>query len=248
MAYQLEDSFWFPRELGARLAELRRKRGLTQQQLAVLMGRQGKCGKSLVCRLERGRFKTPSLRLVGDYLRACGAGFRDLLDILERYTARPGVVDRQGLAEVQKLVAVLPAPVAGEVRKLDVKTAVARRFEGKLPEPVEKRVRRSRKLAARRLWLARLHSYVVGVLSLKPRGIGLENETILQKHCRKMWGILGRTRGTPERRAKELDELEAKLVASGRMEVELIREIQRAVADLFERAVKQGFPDRFPGA
>ena len=188
------------------------------------------------------------MRLVGDYLRACGAGFRDLLDILERYTARPGVVDRQGLAEVQKLVAVLPAPVSHEVKKLDVKTAVARRFDGKPPEPVEKRVRRSRKFAARRLWLARLHHHVVGVLSLKPRGIELETETILQKHCRKMWGIMGRTRGTPERRAKELDELEAKLVASGRLKVELIREIQQAVADLFERAVRQGFSDRFPGA
>ena len=89
MAKCIEDSLWFPEKLGKRLVELRRKRGLTQGQVAELMGRTGKGSKTCVWRLEQGWFRSPSLRLLGDYLRACGVGFEDVLDVLHEYTSRP---------------------------------------------------------------------------------------------------------------------------------------------------------------
>ena len=91
MAKRTADSFWFPEKLGLRLAELRRERGLTQGQVAELMGRVGKGNKTIVCRLERGWFRSPSLRLLGDYLRAIGAGFENVLGVLHEYTSRPSV-------------------------------------------------------------------------------------------------------------------------------------------------------------
>jgi transcriptional regulator with XRE-family HTH domain len=89
MAKRVEDSLWFPEKLGRRLVELRRRRGLTQGQVGELMGWAGKWSKTYVYRLEQGWFRSPSLRLVGDYLRACGAGFEEVLDVLHEYTSRP---------------------------------------------------------------------------------------------------------------------------------------------------------------
>jgi transcriptional regulator with XRE-family HTH domain len=89
MAKCVQDSPWFPEKLGRRLTELRVKRRLSQRQVAELMGRAGKGSKTCVYRLEQGWFRSPSLRLVGDYLRACGAGFEDVLDVLHEYTSRP---------------------------------------------------------------------------------------------------------------------------------------------------------------
>jgi hypothetical protein len=60
------------------------------------MGRTGKGAKTIVCRLERGWFHSPSLRLLGDYLRAIGAGFENVLGVLHEYTSRPSVPDEQG--------------------------------------------------------------------------------------------------------------------------------------------------------
>ncbi|UCG42914.1 MAG: helix-turn-helix domain-containing protein, partial [candidate division WOR-3 bacterium] len=55
-----KDRFRITPELGQRLRELRLKAGLTQQQVAVLMGRKGKGGHSIVGRLEAGRVPSPS--------------------------------------------------------------------------------------------------------------------------------------------------------------------------------------------
>ena len=104
MAKCVEDSLWFPEKLGKRLVELRRQRDLTQGQVAELMGRAGKGSETYMCRLEQGWFRSPSLRLVGDYLRACGAGFEDVLDVLHEYTSRPTVPDEQGWAAAQQAV------------------------------------------------------------------------------------------------------------------------------------------------
>ena len=40
MAKRAVDSLWFPEKLGLRLAELRRQQGLTQGQVAELMGKK----------------------------------------------------------------------------------------------------------------------------------------------------------------------------------------------------------------
>jgi len=55
-----DDTFRFTAELGARLRGLRLAEGMTQQELAVLMGRQGKGNAFLISRLETGRVPFPS--------------------------------------------------------------------------------------------------------------------------------------------------------------------------------------------
>lgn len=243
MAYGLEDSFWFPKELGERLAELRKKRGLTQPQLAILMGRQGKGGKSLVCRLEKGDFKTPSLRLVGDFLRACGAGFKDVLDVLDKYTSSPNVVDRQGLAAVREAAKDLPEPVASQVVSMDIKTAAARRFEGKLPEPPAKRAERSARYAEKRMWLARLHTHIVGVIVTQKLRPGPMNEGFLQVHGRELWAILDRTKADASRRAELLRKAEQALLDQNVMDPACVHAVQEAVVQ-FYRAQVEGHASR----
>ena len=57
------DSFIFTAELGQRLRDLRLKAGLTQLELARVMGRAGKKAGNLVGRLERGEERYPSFSM-----------------------------------------------------------------------------------------------------------------------------------------------------------------------------------------
>ncbi len=82
------DTARFTPELGARLRSLRLRAGLTQAKLMARAGRAGKGAAVLASQLERGKVPYPSFGLVVDYLRGCGAGFADLLDLLGPLTAR----------------------------------------------------------------------------------------------------------------------------------------------------------------
>ncbi|UCG42933.1 MAG: helix-turn-helix domain-containing protein [candidate division WOR-3 bacterium] len=84
-----ESTFDFPPELGQRRRELRLKAGLTQQRLASLMGRKARAMQPRIARLETGKIEFPTIAFIADYLRACRAGFRDVLDILDACTSRP---------------------------------------------------------------------------------------------------------------------------------------------------------------
>jgi transcriptional regulator with XRE-family HTH domain len=77
-----KETFKFASEMGARLRELQLKAGVTQQELAVLMGRQGKGNHQLIGKVELGKAHNPSLGFVADYLRACRASFTDIADLL----------------------------------------------------------------------------------------------------------------------------------------------------------------------
>jgi transcriptional regulator with XRE-family HTH domain len=247
MAKCVLDSFWFPEKLGRRLAELRRKRGLTQRQVGELMGRTGKESDAYVRGLERGWFRSPSLRLIGDYLRACGAGFEDVLDVLHEYTSRPSVPDEQGWAAVQQTVVGLPARAAGQVLKYDLKAAEARYAAGKLPESPKQRAERARKLARSRAWLRQLHACVVQVINEHGLDMGgVVNEILLQGHARKVWGILGRTRGNPAERAQLLSEAGDWFARQGVVGPEVVRVVDKAVVALYEEAEKSGGIDAMP--
>ena len=85
-----ERTFFTP-EMGARLREIRSKRGLTLDEVAAGMGLAGKGRKTFVGRLEQGNIKNPSLSTVTLYLRACGAQFFEFYDTLTRI--EPVLVD-----------------------------------------------------------------------------------------------------------------------------------------------------------
>jgi len=110
MAHHSRTAFDFGPEFRARLRELRERKGLTLRALALLMDRPGAGAHVQLARLEKGEVKYPSINLIADYLRACGAGFEDLLDLLKPYTSQPSVLKQKGDAAVAELLKSLPRP------------------------------------------------------------------------------------------------------------------------------------------
>ena len=101
-------AFTFGPELRARLRQLRKRRGLTLRAMAVLMDRQSPGAHAQLSRLERGKMPFPPFNFIVDYLRACGAGFGDLLDLLNPHTSRRPVLKEKGDAAVAMLLRSLP--------------------------------------------------------------------------------------------------------------------------------------------
>jgi transcriptional regulator with XRE-family HTH domain len=249
-----EDRFQVTPELGQRLRELRLKAGLTQHQVAVLMGRKGKGGHTIVCRLERGGFPNPTVGQLADFLRACKARFTDISDILDQYTMQPDVVESKGTELVKRLVAGLPAKAAEAVSDYDLKSRIEPRFAGRMPEPADKRVLKVRKTAGAWLRSQRLEQELFD--SLGRLGIGYSDvrRSGLTKHGRKVWGILNRTRTRPKdpgkREAKRnelLAEARSELARQGVLSVGEIEYVDRAVCGLHEEMELAGEHDRLPG-
>jgi len=98
--------------LGPRLAELRRRAGLTQRELSARMdcsagGRGNEAG-----RYERGEVANPGVWTLAAYLRACRAGFVDVLDVLDRYTRQAPVPE----ARAARAIAELESRLVGVAR------------------------------------------------------------------------------------------------------------------------------------
>jgi hypothetical protein len=74
------------------------------------MDRHGAGAANLLSRLERGDLKHPSVSLLLDYLRACGAGPQDVAALFAAYLSLPPVPRAKGDAAVAKLLEVLPEP------------------------------------------------------------------------------------------------------------------------------------------
>jgi len=230
----LKDSLWFPTELGQRLATLRRRRKLTQKQLAELMGRKGRGNFSMVSAIERGRMKTPSLRLVGDYLRACGASFRDVIDLLDRYTSKPTALEAAGRDVVVCMAAALPQKVAWQVQDYDAAVARERRLAGRLPEPTEPRQQRVRKYAVASLWRKRVRRLVVGAIEQHKLRPSYTGEFHLQTFASKVWSACWRTRGEPgQKRERELKLVRDWFLGTNVVEPRSVELIEQAVVQYF---------------
>jgi transcriptional regulator with XRE-family HTH domain len=191
--------------MGRRLRALRLQAGLTQQELAVLMGRQGKGNHFVVGGLERGTFENPTLGLVADYLRACRASFMDIADLLEAYTSKPTVLEQRGYERVRSLADKLPPEVWDAVRRYDDRLARARLK----PEPEDKRFDRAEAYARAQDGQHRLSELVAEELSRA----GIQSASVtafrLRPYARKLWGVLNKTRNAkPERRKLKLKQLE----------------------------------------
>jgi transcriptional regulator with XRE-family HTH domain len=95
---------FFTPQMGARLRELRVRKGLSQAELARRMGLPYRTGKSFVCRLEKGSFIDPHLSTITRYLNACGALFSEFYDTLTRIEPLPVESGgKQMMAKVPKL-------------------------------------------------------------------------------------------------------------------------------------------------
>ncbi len=235
------------KEIGARLRELRLRAGLTQAQVAILMGRECKGSHHMIGDIEKGRVPNLGIGTVADYLRACQASFDDLKDILDRYTSLPTAPEQAGAVAVGQLAANLPIKTATEVLKYDVKQAAARRARGGWPEPADKRQLRARKLARAALLREELHLYVKNIIDAEHLDRNWQDAKLLFDHARKVLGVLNRTRGKPpEVRQRMLDKARAWLVEQNLVPAASIDRVQESVVDWFGRQEKTGELDRLP--
>jgi transcriptional regulator with XRE-family HTH domain len=132
--------FVFAPEFGARLRRLREQGRLSLRGMASLMDRSRPGSFNLLARLERGELKHPSINLIADYLRACGARVGDIADLLDPYLSRPPVPKQRGDAAVAELLKSLPKPEQRAMLKWEKATA-ERREEKVAAQPGKKRPR-----------------------------------------------------------------------------------------------------------
>jgi len=104
----MDKTVFFSPEMGARLHQLREKKGLTQDKVAERMGLDYKNRACLIGALEHGRKSNPSVAILTRYLRAVGASWRELADLFDK--AELPVVAREEVKRVEGIVNV-PSPV-----------------------------------------------------------------------------------------------------------------------------------------
>jgi transcriptional regulator with XRE-family HTH domain len=198
-----KETFKFTREMGARLRELRLKAGVTQQELAVLMGRQGKGNAFLISRFENGHVPYPSFGFVADYLRACRASFADIADLLEAYTSQPTVIEQRGYKRVQSLARKLSWRVAKAVEKYDHGVTRAKLK----PVPPGKRLKNAQAYASTQEAQHRLSRLVEAELSAAGVKPASADAAWSRVYARKLWRLLSRSKD--ERKLKpRLEELD----------------------------------------
>jgi transcriptional regulator with XRE-family HTH domain len=241
------DRFKFKPELGRRLRELRVKADLTQQMLAVAMGSQCKGNHAVVSRLERGKMKNPGIGLVADYLRACGAGFEDILSVLDAYTALPTAVEVETRGALVKVREFLPVRIEKAVHGYDV--GVISRAETRhepVPEPNE-RVRRARNFGLSQVWAHRVRRKVVSIIETNHLRPGEMNEQHLQNYAAKVWRILNRNRGKREARRPALLEAAVRpYLEEGGPDPEHLRVVREELLVFFREAEIAGALDTEP--
>jgi transcriptional regulator with XRE-family HTH domain len=205
-----KETFKFTDEMGARLRELRLKAGVTQQELAVLMGRQGKGNAYLISRFESGHVPYPSFGFVADYLRACRASFTDIADVLNAYTSQPTVIEQRGYRRVQSLARKLSWRVAGAVEKYDRHVVRAKLTT----EPVRKRLARVRAYAQAQEKQRQLNRLVEGAIGTAHLGSVSPEAAWLRVYARKLYRLLSRSKDEHKLKPR-LEELERWAVEIG---------------------------------
>jgi transcriptional regulator with XRE-family HTH domain len=227
------------KELGLRLRSLRKRASLTQAELAQLAG--GRLEQGLVSRLESGLHANPSLTLVADYLRACRASFSEIADLLDEYTSQPRPVEKEGREAVARVTEALPEKIGNQALAYDIKTTVARRFEGKPPLSSEERVKRVVNLAAaasRRKRLDILVKYLEGEVG---HGLAATDRQYLHLLARKFWGALSSTRGRLGHvRLTRMARVVGEGVAAHVLSEKDVRLVRDRVVELFSRMETTG--------
>lgn len=234
------DASLLPKEVGARLRQLRLEAGLTQADVALRMCRPGPSGKSYVCQIERGYMPGLTLNAVMDFLSACGTDASAIKDIIDAYTKRPPIPEERVRKQVAEAVAGLPLLKRARVEWYD-------RFHkpktGKPETPEQERDRRVRKAKgqARAIrWerrLLRVFNYVLNELRV---GASDPMAVHLGSYSRKVFGALRRTRKTrPVWREKAMAKLDL-WAAEHELPPEPFTRMKQAVIVLFADMERKG--------
>ncbi len=236
MAYHSKTTFTFGSELRARLRQLRERRGLSLRAMAVLMDRQGSGAHMQLARLEQGKVKYPSINLIVDYLRACGAGFEDLFDLLKPHTSQPPVLKEKGDAAVAELLKSLSKAEQRAMLRWEKATAEKREERAaSQPEKKKPRVETDRQRVFRIIW-SFIHANWNELFEQKlyEAMLKLKNEVPRSRrkyacnHARRFFGILTRYYKHEARRQGALARVERRAKEDGFSD--------RVVAALFQAA------------
>jgi len=250
-----KDTLRFDKQMGFSLAQLRKKAGLKQAEVAHLMGRSGKGAGNTVSRLENGELEFPSIALVADYLRAVRRGFADILDFLNAYTFRPPALDVAVEEQIKELR--LPRAVEDKLAHYDVKTEMDRRHsKGRKREvSAEVRLERARKLGAAWMQRRKLEAWLREAMAEVEGGGTMATRFFLLVHGRRVWGILKRTRSSGDLtlalknskdRAEQLAAALAAAIAENSVPEQSVRFMQKTVIELFNVMEKAGELDFIP--
>jgi len=189
------DASLLPKEIGARLRQLRLEAGLTQADVALRMCRPGPSGKSYVCQIERGYMPGLTFNAVMDFLNACGADATAIKDIVDAYTKRPPIPEERTRKQVAEAAVGLPLLKRTRVEWYDIfhKPKTGKR---ETPEQErDRRVREARGQARAIRWELRLHRVFNDVLNELHVGASDPMAVHLQNYSRKVFGALRRTHG-----------------------------------------------------
>jgi transcriptional regulator with XRE-family HTH domain len=234
-------------DLGRKLRECRLRAGLTQQKLATAMGRQGKGSHHVAGRLERGEVENPTIGLLADYLRGCRASFVDILDVLERYTARPTVIEVETRQAIVADREFLPAKLARAVERYDRRSALRAEADGRALPARAERVRRARNFGLSQVWAKRVRWKVITVVEAQRSHPGQVNEAHLQNYGGKVWRILNLTRKRRQNhRQAMLDEALAPYLAEDGPDPKHLVAVRKVVSDFFRQAELAGQLDGEP--
>jgi transcriptional regulator with XRE-family HTH domain len=232
------DTFEFPAELGQRLRDLRLKAGLTQPELAQAMGRTGKGKACIVSRMEKGSVRFPSLGLVADFLRGCRAGFREITDILDLYTALPTTQQKVYHVALGRAVSGLEPRVRKQVVNYDLRFDVPKARVRSQPVSIVpdrlRRLERARKNAA----AARRHYFYGEYLKFAVNNTGLKPVMTvtepLFKHGLEWFGILYRTsQARPGMRERLLSASHDEFAEASGFPLDAIRKLEDGVRRRF---------------
>ena len=225
----------FVSALGARLREIRRGAGLSQVELAHMIGQKPSYNAHL-SQLERGQVPSPSLVLVADYLRACRVSFEDLQAVLGRYTDQPPVREPRVR---EKVIAELK-PLGGREA---VRLGVYDRKVGDSQKP-EARVRAARKQAT----AAKERRLLDELMSTEMDRLGVEPTFVVRKvaldYARMVWKALKQAESKPRKktgrppksRKQRLEEAQARFrdLAAGVLPDRALVHVEGKVVSLFE--------------
>jgi hypothetical protein len=206
-----------------------------------LMGRKGKGGHALVGRLERGDVPNAGLGLVADYLRACNAGFDEIIGLLREYTGKPNVIVEAGNVAVRRAVSTMPAPVAVEAVRKD-RAELREAVEGKRrPPSPEARAARARGAAVRAWWRKRVRHRVTEMWNARNWRFGLLAEEEVKSYAVSVWDLLVKTRDRdPATRQAMLDAALGRMLAGSGTDPGCIRAVHEEVTGMYDGAIAAG--------
>jgi transcriptional regulator with XRE-family HTH domain len=228
------------RVLGQRLAGIRREAGLTQAQLAARLRGANRGWQQAVSRFEQGKAGQQSLLFILDYLRVCGKGLGAVMDVLDKYTSLPTVLEQRAKQAVLDATAGLPPVQQDRAENYDIGLRHKARQRIRTEADIERRAQQAVRRGKAEAWEHRLHrtfNVVLGELHLDPKA---SLSISLKAFGRKVFGVLRRTRKTrPVWRDKAMAKLD-NWAAEHELPPEPFAKMKQSVIALFADMERKG--------